>query len=674
MGPTKLKERRPSELPSDYKFLKVLGEGVFGKVLKCVNQETREIVAIKMPKSLDNSTENEIPMLRKIKRNNLDKHNIVKYIDCFKTCFGRALVFELLDISLYDYIKKTNAAPMLLSDIRTIIQQMATALDVLKGIEVIHTDLKLDNIMMVDHQRRPFKVKLIDFGLAISRSEVRRGSNLQPRAFRSPEIILGCHFSEAIDMWTLGCAMFEMICGHRPFAGDYQNEIMLSIVRLVGQPADRVLKDGRRTKSFFEINEDKVWAIKTGIEAKKCHEFKSLDDLKGMRLEKNNKTEVVEREQCVELLKAMLKVNADERITPPEVLTHPFITKNYPSNDALASASGPSSQSGPSSPSGPSSQSGPSSPSAPSSLSAPSGPSGPSSPSPEKHRAKSTMLLDVQETTVSEPPAAPLKDEESCNIQPDDCTPSAEILPSGVILVRPGTAENTTLLDDQETTVSEPPAAPLKDEESCNIQPDNCTASAENLPSGVILVRPVTAENTTLLEDQDCTVSEPPAAPLNDEESCNIQPDNCTASAENLPSGVILVRPVTAENTTLLEDQDCTVSEPPAAPLNDEESCNIQPDDCTASAENLPSGVILVRPATAENTTLLDDQKSTVSFQSGLNKTSESSVRNADSNMKTSEDSTTRDTGTKKKRRRKKNYFTVSWLRKTFSCCDSPIN
>lgn len=60
MEATKLRESRPSELPSEYKFLKVLGEGVFGKVVKCVNKETREIVAIKMPKSLDNSTENEV--------------------------------------------------------------------------------------------------------------------------------------------------------------------------------------------------------------------------------------------------------------------------------------------------------------------------------------------------------------------------------------------------------------------------------------------------------------------------------------------------------------------------------------------------------------------------------------------------------------------------------------
>ena len=48
-----------------------------------------------------------------------------------------------------------------------------------------------------------------------------------------------------------------------------------------------------------------------------------------MRLEGKNNAEAIEREQCVELLKAMLEIDPDERITPREVLTHPFITKDF---------------------------------------------------------------------------------------------------------------------------------------------------------------------------------------------------------------------------------------------------------------------------------------------------------------------------------------------------------
>ena len=174
------------------------------------------------------------------------------------------------------------------------------------------------------------------------------------------------------------------------------------------------------------------------------------------------------------------------------------------------------------------------------------------------------FLFSVQtlnEDFECEPPAAGLDDEDNSNIQPGDCPPSPEIRSGGMILVQPhSSAENSTLLEDQESTVSEPTAAPLRDQESSNIQPDACTPSPEILPSGEILVPPVTAENTTLLEDQENTVSEPTAAPLRDEESSNIQPDDCTPSPEILPSGVILVRPhSSAENSTLLENQEIPV-------------------------------------------------------------------------------------------------------------------
>lgn len=62
--------------------------------------------------------------------------------------------------------------------------QVATAFDALKTVGVIHTDIKPDNIMLVDHLRRPFKVKVIDFGLAIPRSKGTQAMKLQAVAFR----------------------------------------------------------------------------------------------------------------------------------------------------------------------------------------------------------------------------------------------------------------------------------------------------------------------------------------------------------------------------------------------------------------------------------------------------------------------------------------------------------
>ncbi|XP_030280731.1 homeodomain-interacting protein kinase 1-like [Sparus aurata] len=409
-------EMNPVQLPSGYEFQEVLGEGCFGEVLKCWKKDIKQTVAVKIPKFFDEDTVNEVSMLRRFKRLKLDRHNIVEFIDCFQTKHGKAIVLEMLDISLGDYLEMTSFAPMLLSDIRSVIQQMGTAFEALKGIGVIHGDVHLFNIMMENHQTRPLRVKLIDFGGAISTSEATQGKLLQPLAFRSPEIILGCPFSEAIDMWSLGCLMFIMICSKQPFSGCCGYEILRSIIDLLGQPADLVLSTGLRTKKYFNWTESNSWELKTSFEYFRCHlssvnkdhNLQSLDDLKEIRLEENNEAEAAEREQCIELLKAMLKMNEDERITPREVLIHPFFTKDYPNNGALAAAS-------------------------------------------PLVRWKPMENL---ASALGEPATTPLTDNESAVIQPDGCMPSPKISPAGVIQVRPATAENTLLLEGQGRKVS----------------------------------------------------------------------------------------------------------------------------------------------------------------------------------------------------------------------------
>lgn len=62
--------------------------------------------------------------------------------------------------------------------------KVASALYHLKAIQIIHADLKLANIMLVNHEKAPFKVKLIDFGLACERSTAVVGAHVQTRFYR----------------------------------------------------------------------------------------------------------------------------------------------------------------------------------------------------------------------------------------------------------------------------------------------------------------------------------------------------------------------------------------------------------------------------------------------------------------------------------------------------------
>lgn len=62
--------------------------------------------------------------------------------------------------------------------------QLLVALDALKGLGVLHTDLKSDNIMLCNMQDQHFRVKLIDFGLAMLTSAVKAGIRKQPCGYR----------------------------------------------------------------------------------------------------------------------------------------------------------------------------------------------------------------------------------------------------------------------------------------------------------------------------------------------------------------------------------------------------------------------------------------------------------------------------------------------------------
>ncbi|XP_034564505.1 homeodomain-interacting protein kinase 4-like [Notolabrus celidotus] len=136
-----------------------------------------------------------------------DKVNVVKFFEMFKDMVWTCLVFEMLDMHLYDLIEERDGKPLCLQEIRPIAQQLLVALDALKSLGIIHTDIKPDNIMMVHKQSQTLRVKLIDFGEAMLASEAEPTMEAQPIGYRSPEIALGLPFHEAIDVWGVGCIL-----------------------------------------------------------------------------------------------------------------------------------------------------------------------------------------------------------------------------------------------------------------------------------------------------------------------------------------------------------------------------------------------------------------------------------------------------------------------------------
>ncbi|XP_072309008.1 homeodomain-interacting protein kinase 2-like [Eucyclogobius newberryi] len=316
-------------IPKNYQFLKLLGSGGFGKVIQCRTKDTRREVAVKMP-LFKQDTMNEIGLLRRLMKEGMDQRNIVKFYEAFDTPMGKAIIFEMLDMSLLGYYKLFK--PLSLSDTRCIIKQVATALEVLKDWSIIHADIKFDNVMVVDHIQRPVQVKLIDFGLAMHASKARRGMKIQNTCYRPPEIILGLPFNESVDVWCLGTMVAILLFDGNLFPNSTEFETLKVMLKLFGKLPDYLLSRGMKTHRYFNYDSSH-WNLMTDshvmtlfdceIGTYFAESYNSFQELFEDKFQKSSEKDIMEA--ASDLLRKMLEMETPNRITPSQILQHRFI-------------------------------------------------------------------------------------------------------------------------------------------------------------------------------------------------------------------------------------------------------------------------------------------------------------------------------------------------------------
>uniref|UniRef100_A0A8C7WX28 Protein kinase domain-containing protein n=1 Tax=Oryzias sinensis TaxID=183150 RepID=A0A8C7WX28_9TELE len=263
----------PDEPEPQTEVEKFLGEGSFGKVAKCKKLGTDQVVAIKI---IWGSGQMEINALEELSQINADDHNLVKFVESFKYKKYTCIAFEVLDQSLLDFMEKRDFHPLTVEEIRTIAWQLIVALKGLKSVNLVHCDIKLDNIMLVDQVSEPFRVKLIDFGLAEKIGHMRTGATMQNICYRAPEVILGLPLDQSVDLWTVGYILFVLYTGSFIHGWDADYNILRAMVKMQGMPEEK--QSNKKGRLF------------------------------------------------VDLLKRMLMVDPSKRISPSEALQHPFFT------------------------------------------------------------------------------------------------------------------------------------------------------------------------------------------------------------------------------------------------------------------------------------------------------------------------------------------------------------
>lgn len=212
-----------------YVFEKKLGEGAFGEVCKIVNKDTGEEFACKMmnknnlsPEDLQ-SIQTEVEILIQ-----LDHPNVVKLHEVWEDKSKFYMVVELMTGGeLFDRIvEKDHFSEKEACDI---IRPVCDAIVYCHNCSVVHRDLKPENLLFATRDPGSI-IKINDFGLAKSQETNKMMiTQCGTPSYVAPEIIQGEGYDEKIDVWSIGVIIYIMLCGYPPFY-DEDNEKLFDII------------------------------------------------------------------------------------------------------------------------------------------------------------------------------------------------------------------------------------------------------------------------------------------------------------------------------------------------------------------------------------------------------------------------------------------------------------
>ena len=161
------------------------------------------------------------------------------------------IVFELLGSNLYRHIRSPKFKGMPKEQLRTIAKELLQSLQQLKNVGVIHCDLKPENILFTDDTCQ--HVKIIDFGSSCEKFESGY-TYVQSRFYRSPEVVIGVPYNNAIDMWSFGCILAELTTTKPLFPAHDEAELLERMKHTVGLPPSHMIRDAntKKRRMFFD--------------------------------------------------------------------------------------------------------------------------------------------------------------------------------------------------------------------------------------------------------------------------------------------------------------------------------------------------------------------------------------------------------------------------------------
>ncbi|NWZ32539.1 TSSK6 kinase, partial [Asarcornis scutulata] len=202
-----------------YKLGQTLGEGSFSKVKEVTSSKYKVPLAVKVvdrrrapPAFVYKFLPRELSILRRIRH-----PNIVRIFELIEVCNGKLyIVMEAAATDLLELVQRRGKLPCV-PEARDIFSQVVGAVRYLHDRNLVHRDLKCENVLLAADGRR---AKLTDFGFS---KEAGTFPDLSTTfcgsaAYASPEVLLGIPYdAKKYDVWSLGVMLFVMVTGYMPF-------------------------------------------------------------------------------------------------------------------------------------------------------------------------------------------------------------------------------------------------------------------------------------------------------------------------------------------------------------------------------------------------------------------------------------------------------------------------
>ncbi|CAG9328205.1 unnamed protein product [Blepharisma stoltei] len=312
-----MSEEIESHILRKYEILQKLGKGAYGIVWKAIDKKTREVVALKKVfDAFQNATDAQRTFREIMFLQELNGHeNIVRLLNVIRAENDRDiyLVFDFMETDLHAVIRAG-----ILEDIHKqyICYQILKALKYMHSGQLLHRDLKPSNVLL----NSECLVKVADFGLARSVAAQEEGSNpvltdyVATRWYRAPEILLGStKYSKAVDMWSMGCIIGEMLAGKPIFPGTSTLNQLDRILELTGRPT-----------------QEDIESIQSNLAAT------MLESLPPTRTRSFHDFFPSASDDALDLIRRTLQFNPLKRLTVEQALRHPYVAQFHNSDDEPA--------------------------------------------------------------------------------------------------------------------------------------------------------------------------------------------------------------------------------------------------------------------------------------------------------------------------------------------------